>query len=471
VSAHTLVVDALLTGRSLAALTTALELAEVGLRVAIPPAAPDDEAAELDAGGERDPEGTIAQLLERVAAPIGAGTAVESDAPVDERCLPVYTAAPVPWIQAGNGTWSPQATPSIFGIPAEPLAPEVSAVLGSGGAVRMYLDRVLPVLTIGKTQYLGKLVRRRFGRRALAVLTTPIIQERFGVSPDAVEVAIAAPGLNEALTRGGALSVAVRACTERHEERERLVRPAAGWAALRESLLRRLENFGSVTLPESPVAYQAEGEGWSAELPGADTTVIARALVGDRPRDPRRDGVSPVAEVVSHSGLRVAERVYAETEILDAELRDALVEHRAVGVVVSGQWSLRFEPAETDRRADARPAWRVRLVGPRQAGADADSDATADSDVAVRLGQVLEAAGVTARPGSSWQVHHRAAPYLGIAERDEARHALESWVLHEPLVLLVGRVQHGDDLGRAIAFAHETGIALRRRLLGLTEGE
>ncbi|HZK59878.1 MAG TPA: FAD-dependent oxidoreductase, partial [Cryobacterium sp.] len=66
----------------------------------------------------------------------------------------------------GSGAVSvPLPKAGVLGIPASPLADDVRRVIGWGGAWRAYLDRLMPVLTIGREHSLGDLVRKRMGRR------------------------------------------------------------------------------------------------------------------------------------------------------------------------------------------------------------------------------------------------------------------------------------------------------------------
>src|SRR5690606_15064284 len=137
----------------------------------------------------------------------------------------------------------PQSHPTVLGIPTVPLAAENLRLLGSGGATRAYMDRVTPLLTVGKTRSLGVLVNRRLGRKARERLVEPQVRERFGVAADDVDVAVAAPGLNEALSRAGSLSAAALAYLERFEASETMIEPADGWDALVRATLGRLESY------------------------------------------------------------------------------------------------------------------------------------------------------------------------------------------------------------------------------------
>ncbi len=97
----------------------------------------------------------------------------------------------------------------LLGIPSSPLATDVRRVVDTGGSLRAYADRLLPVLKVGRYPMLGPLVRGRMGPRVLDRLVAPVVEGVYGAHPDAVPVDAIAPGLNSAITTTGALSAAV----------------------------------------------------------------------------------------------------------------------------------------------------------------------------------------------------------------------------------------------------------------------
>lgn len=112
------------------------------------------------------------------------------------------------WLQLPDRA-VPTPKAGLLGIPSSPLASDVVAAIGWRGALRAYLDRLMPVMTIGEEHNLGRLVRRRMGRAVLESLVAPVTTGVYSADPDRIDVAIAAPGLNAALTRSGSLSGAV----------------------------------------------------------------------------------------------------------------------------------------------------------------------------------------------------------------------------------------------------------------------
>ncbi len=190
-------------GAGIAGLVAALECAKVGLAVTVLEA--------VDTCG-----GTIATAeLDGLAVDVGADSfatdGAELSALIDELGLRGDVESPLPgtcWIAGAAGT-APLPADTILGIPANPWADDVRAVIGWAGAWRAYLDRLRPPLTIGHARSLGGLVRTRMGPRVADRLVAPLTQGTYGISPDRVDVDRAVPGLNSALTRTGSLAGAV----------------------------------------------------------------------------------------------------------------------------------------------------------------------------------------------------------------------------------------------------------------------
>ena len=112
------------------------------------------------------------------------------------------------WVRLPSGT-VPLPKAGLLGIPSSPLAADVVRAIGWAGAWRAYLDRILPVLTIGQERSLGTLVRKRMGSRVLERLVAPVATGVYSAQPGDLDIAVVAPGLNAALTRQGSLSGAV----------------------------------------------------------------------------------------------------------------------------------------------------------------------------------------------------------------------------------------------------------------------
>ncbi|PRI12428.1 hypothetical protein [Leucobacter massiliensis] len=473
-------VDVCVLGDGLPELVAALDLAEVGLSVRVLTSAP--EAAEaawtaLDPRGVPDPDGALRELLTHLAAPLAPGAVAHETVRAVERVpRPVLLRGP-------RGEWAPQSEPSVLGIPAVPVSTRAIALLGAGAALRAYLDRLKPVLTIGKTHSLGALVRSRMGKVALDRLVEPLVRERFGADADAVEVPIAAPGLNEALTRVGSLSGAVLALADRDVARETRVAPAGGWLELREALLQRLALYDVGFAPcTAGVAHRSEQGEWEltgetpsgAEYPAGSApeavahpaeAMRARALViGASAASIAVPGLAQLPAVLAQRRLRVSGRIPIEAPALPAEPGDL----DAVETIESPEgerWSLRLE-----RDAEG---WSARLAGPVL-----PAEATAPSPAAARerLQAVLAAAGLRAREPRGADAAGERAPQQGVStaahgsigQRDAMLSALRELHAEEPSVVLVGSELHGGDLAQALAAARSETVQLRRRLTGIS---
>ena len=132
---------------------------------------------------------------------------------IDELGLADSVVQPLPagaWLQLpGRAVPTPKA--GVMGIPSSPLAQDVIAAIGWQGAFRAYLDRMMPVMKVGEERNLGRLVRRRMGRAVLESLVAPVTTGVYSASPFDLDVELAAPGLNKAMTRSGSLSGGVAA--------------------------------------------------------------------------------------------------------------------------------------------------------------------------------------------------------------------------------------------------------------------
>ena len=450
-------VDVYVLGDGLPELAAALEFAEVGLavRVGVPDAETRGRAwNDLDDRGARDPEGALRGLLEHIATPLTDGERPTAAAqPVAEPPAPVL-------LRGGKGAWMPQPAPAVLGIPAVPVSSRALALLGGGAAARAYLDRLRPVLTIGKTHALGALVRSRLGDAVLERLVEPLVRERFGTAPDEVDVAIAAPGLNEALTLAGSLSGAALAYSERDVARETRVAPRGGWPALRSALRERLTLYG-VQFAEAPAAAVRRGDSavddWVIEE--GEERISARALVlGAEGPDPI--AVAPeIADALTEllpRRLRVEGRATIEDPGLPAE-HEGLPAVRTVTLPGGEIWSVRVE-----RGADAYLARVAGPVFPRDGGENLQAPS--------RAREVLEAAEL--RPAAAVEpvtAAVRVAPHASVEQRDAAARRLEEVREAVSDLLTVGTALHGGDPAAAVADARRAAVMLRRRLTGISE--
>ncbi|MHA3723887.1 hypothetical protein ACXR2T_08420 [Leucobacter sp. HY1910] len=492
--------DAYVLGHGIPELAAALELAEVGLRVRVAPHAgpapvsPAEAAGSLASGdgslalgdaaaastpdrGVRDPEGLLRALLEHVAAPIDpekdAVTAAGFPAAAPVATPPAHTL-----LRGAAGSWLPLPATNVWGLPAVPMASDSIALLGGRGALRATVDRIRPVLTIGQTPKLGALVRSRMGQQMLDRVVDPLVRDRFGVAASELDVAIAAPGLNGALTTAGSLSGAVFATAEDYVARETLVAPAGGWAALRDALLERLALYGVqfggevvevAPLPTAQTDAAASGghagePRWRVTEEQGQAFEAAAIVVGD-------DGVAQDAQVKGRWRQVLTATVAGSAAGVPADLAEAAAAafedpsggSGAAGIEAiealegpAGDWTVRYEQLAPDH-------WRVTAAGPAGAAGLARSEATAAQ--ASSVDAVRRQVSALAQAQSSW----RLAPWSQAAERDAAAAEIAVGRDASPWQLLVGRGVHAGDLAEAVGDAREASVQLRRRLTGIAE--
>lgn len=240
---------------------------------------------------------------------------VESAAP-----LPVWLASPAAPLPAGT----------VLGIPANPWATDVRRIIGWGGAWRAYLDRLRPPLTIGHERSLGRLVRTRMGDRVADRLVAPTTRALYGLSPDDIDVDVAAPGLSAALTRTGSLAGAAFDLLPADPSTARATL-RGGMGALPTALAARLADFEVDVRTATPALALARGRdgGWSVSTPGgaipADVVVLATdAATTASLLAPAADGLPAAGDPALPSVRTVV------TLVVDAPALDAAPRGRAV---------------------------------------------------------------------------------------------------------------------------------------------
>ena len=451
--------DVYVIGGSLPALAAALEFAEVGLqvRVALDDSEHDAEVEvaaanehSVDKRGARDHDGALAAFLEHVSAPLVAGNASDAGS------APMSIAPHAVQLRNAKGGWTTQPTPAVLGIPAVPMDAQSLAILGGSGATRAALDRIKPVLTIGKVHEIGTLVRSRLGKVALERLVDPFVRDRFGASPDEVEVATAAPGLNEAVTRAGSLSGAALALADRDVARETRVAPRDGWGHLRDAIVGRLRLFGAEITAHLPGDARPTEAGWRVgEAEGQ--YVDARVIVAD-PETRVPEAVAAACALVAPEAWRAFASVEIEPLAGIDPTSDAL---RVVSLPNGEIWSVRFQSGDGQR-------WWAHLAGPRVVRSVQPHDDGARHAVAVATaGDALVQAEAAARGAIA--LEFRPAPHVTLERRDVETTAREALREAEPSLVLVGSSLFAGDLAEGIADARAVSVVVRRRLTGIAE--
>ncbi|MET4702671.1 FAD-dependent oxidoreductase [Frigoribacterium sp. UYMn621] len=158
------------------------------------------------------------------------------------------------WLQTVQGKAFPLPKTGILGIPGTALAADVIAVVGFWGAFRAQLDELLFGFAGSKERNLGRLVRRRMGRRVLERLVAPVTLGIHSRHPDDLDVDVVAPGLRKAMLATGSLSHAVRSLRSSAPAGTAVSGLVGGMFGLVEVLTRDLERFGVSIRLDCPVA-------------------------------------------------------------------------------------------------------------------------------------------------------------------------------------------------------------------------
>ncbi|MBA8815054.1 oxygen-dependent protoporphyrinogen oxidase [Microbacterium halimionae] len=256
-------------GGGISGLVAAMECARVGLHVTV------FEASDRVGGVLRSAD--IAGLTVDVGAESFATRGGHVRALIDELDLSDAVASPNPvgaWVAGLPAGAAPLPGGSVLGIPDNPWREDVRRILGWSGAWRAYVDRLRPPLTIGHDRSLGHLVRKRMGQRVLDRLVAPVTTGVYSARPDDIDVDLAAPGLNAALTRTGSLSGAVADLVGGRQSAPggAVQGLAGGMTRLVEALSARLLDLGvDIRVDTSVTALAETPTGWGLTTDGAAT--------------------------------------------------------------------------------------------------------------------------------------------------------------------------------------------------------
>jgi len=189
------VFDIVVRGEGIPALLAATGCARVGLRTALVSSAASDATVMDEAlGVGADAKSTLRASEARLFASGWGGV-------VENVCAELLVECRVEHSTPGGER--------IVGIPGSPLSTPIRRVIGNAGAVRAYADRLRPLLAIGEEFNLARLVRSRLGSATLEKLVRPAAREELGCAPEDVDLRDVAPGLVQAMSRVGSLSLGV----------------------------------------------------------------------------------------------------------------------------------------------------------------------------------------------------------------------------------------------------------------------
>lgn len=412
----------------------------------------------LDAGAESF--ATRGGVVAALAAELGLADAV---------VLPEPHGA---WVRLPHGA-GPLPRTGLLGVPADPWAADVRRTLGTLGALRASVDRVLParVGTADGTT-LGALVRARYGSRVLDRLVRPVVAGVHAAEPDDVAADAVAPGLRAATRREGSLGRAVLA--------QRALAPAGsavagfrgGLHVLVDALVADVEaRGGTVRCGVTTRTVDRVGGGFrvTAESAAGTEVLATRRLVVATPgATGLLGGVAP-----GLTGLRTdpGADIVLVTLVLDAPELDGAP--RGTGVLVArGVDGVR---AKALTHATAKWGWLAQAAGPGRhvvrlsygrAGEEtplpADPADLADlalRDAAAVLGVPLRPDQVRATARVRWQ---QGLPVPSAAHRRTVQEVRDA-VAEVPGLAVVGAWVSGNGLASVVPDARATAAALAAR--------
>ena len=515
-------IDVLVIGGGVAGLVAARECAQVGLKVTIiettdavggPVAGHTLDGLSLDSGAESFAVrgGTVAAFVEdlgltdQIVTPNVAGAWLH---------LPALTSgSPVSSHDTRDASVSvPLPKAGVLGIPGSPLADDVRRVIGWSGSLRAYLDRLMPVLTIGREHSLGDLVKKRMGARVLDRLVEPVASGVYTTSAVDLEIDVVAPGLNRALTTAGSLSGAVSALRAGAPAGSNVGGLLGGMASLPAAIVAALEHHnvsiltgttaeslahsGTDDAPTWTVTVTRREDADSAEPlaaqtdPAAETDPAARAQPADtltaryviiatqgaqalRLVNPLGGAFDALAELDWPAPTAVT----LASLVLDAPELDA--HPRGTGVLVSvdapdvtakalthvtAKWAWVAEAAGPGRHVVRLSYGRAGQPNPTDNLTDDELQALALHDASTLLGVPLPARSVRAFARTEWRDALSPAT-LGAPER--AQQVTEA-VAATPGLEITGAWLAGTGLASVIPHALQAGDRIRHAALGLT---
>ena len=303
--------DALVIGGGIAGLTAAWDLVRAGLRPLLIEARgyTGGLVAAGSIGGARMDLGAEGFVVRGQAA-----TSMLAE-------LGLHTAAPhgrprlfLPPLAPGTGGEPPQwglhrfPDHAYLGIPADPLAPDVVAIIGQEAARRAAQDADLPG-TVGTGPEdpadLASFVTARMGAGVLERLVRPIVAGIHSADPADLAADVVMPGLRRATAELGSLSAAVAAVLERRRARQdgaggRSVDAAVegGLFRLTDALREAIEAGGGSVRTRTGAQWLRPGGGQDCaggQAPAAWRVGIAPTRRGPTPSDePVPDGAQEV---------------------------------------------------------------------------------------------------------------------------------------------------------------------------------
>ncbi|GAA2170298.1 protoporphyrinogen oxidase [Agrococcus versicolor] len=368
------------------------------------------------------------------------------------------------WLRL-QGRSVPLPRNSMLGIPSVPLAQDVIAVLGWRGALRAYLDRLMPVLKVGKDDRLGPLVERRMGKAVLQRLVAPISGGVYSSDARDLDVAVVAPGLNEAMTRAGSLSGGVALRIGDGARPGSAVRGIRGGMhrltdALRGEVDRRATIHAGVVVDR----VERDGAGWAVQA--GERRWTTSAVVVATP------GVAAAA-LLEGVGIDLEAAPATTVELVTLVVDGLDGAPRGSGALVAEDAGI---AAKALTHATAKWAWLAEAAGGRAVlrlsyGRAGEAPATAGLDdagaIALARRDAADILGVPVpEPVAADRVRwEQAQPSSAIGARAMQRRVREA-VAAEPNLEVVGAWLAGTGLAQVVPQAREAALRIRRERFG-----
>ena len=303
--------DALVIGGGIAGLTATWDLVRAGLRPLLIEArgytgglvaAGSIGGARMDLGAEgfvvrgRAATSMFAELGLRTAAPHGRPR--------------LFLPPLAPGTGAGSSRWGLHRFPNhaYLGIPADPLAADVVAIIGQEAAHRAAQDANLPG-EVGTSPEdpgdLASFVTARMGAGVLERLVRPIVAGIHSADPADLAADVVMPGLRRATAELGSLSAAVAAVLERRRARRDGVGGRSVDAAVEGGLFRLTDALREAIEAGGGSVRTRTGAQWLRpsdieDSAGGETPAIWRVGIA-----PTRRGPTPSAEPVPDGAQEV----------------------------------------------------------------------------------------------------------------------------------------------------------------------
>ncbi|WP_022889639.1 protoporphyrinogen oxidase [Agromyces italicus] len=398
------------------------------------------------------------------------------------------------WLVWGGGSGldaAPLPKTGVLGIPANPLGDDVRRIIGWSGATRAYLDRLKPILRIGRAHSLGELVRSRMGRAVLDRLVAPISSGVYSADPELLDLDLVAPGLNEAMTRTGSLSGGVGQLVEQRKAGGAVRGLRGGMHTLVDALARELERFGVTVLTGvEATGLERDGDGWLVRAAAhGEEGLETRPPSSGAPRPTEVELSAPdlVLAAAAHTSLGLLEAavegwestadwphgasIELVTLVLDAPALDAAP--RGTGVLVAAdtpgvaakalthstaKWSWLAEAAG-GRHVVRLSYGRAGQPNPLDGRSDEEVTALALADAGTLLGVPLETGMLRAAGRTVWR---DAVSHAALGQHERVR-SLEETIAAEPGIEVTGSWVSGTGLASVVPHAKGAAAHVRHR--------